>query len=62
MYNRNLFVWSMYEFGLIFKIIILVVVLNENLVDLEKDMFYDDGVVEVGGVRLKCWKVGGYGS
>ena len=36
--------------------------MNENLVDLEKDTFYDDGAAEVGGARLKCWKAGGHGS
>ena len=36
--------------------------MNENLVDLEKDTFYDDGATEVGGARLKCWKAGGHGS
>ncbi len=42
-YNRNLPVWSTYEPGSTFKIITLAAALNENLVDLEKDTFYDDG-------------------
>ena len=61
-YNRNLPVWSTYEPGSTFKIITLAAALNENLVDLEKDTFYDDGAAEVGGARLKCWKAGGHGS
>ena len=47
-----------YEPGSTFKIITLAAALNENLVDLEKDTFYDDGAAEVGGARLKCWKAG----
>ena len=61
-YNRNLPVWSTYEPGSTFKIITLAAALNENLVDLEKDTFYDDGAAEVGGARLKCWKAGGHSS
>jgi stage V sporulation protein D (sporulation-specific penicillin-binding protein) len=29
---------------------------------LENDHFHDNGSVEVGGARLKCWKRGGHGS
>lgn len=61
-FNRNLPVWSTYEPGSTFKIITLAAALNENLVDLEKDTFYDDGAAEVGGAKLRCWKAGGHGS
>ncbi|WP_369902928.1 stage V sporulation protein D [Bacillus manliponensis] len=61
-FNRNLPVWSTYEPGSTFKIITLAAALNENLVDLQKDTFYDDGAAEVGGARLRCWKAGGHGS
>ncbi|MDP7980268.1 stage V sporulation protein D [Bacillus multifaciens] len=61
-FNRNLPVWSTYEPGSTFKIITLAAALNEKLVDLEKDTFYDDGAAEVGGARLRCWKAGGHGS
>ncbi|MFX3661375.1 MAG: stage V sporulation protein D, partial [Ectobacillus sp.] len=61
-FNRNLPVWSTYEPGSTFKIITLAAALNENLVDLEKDSFNDDGAAEVGGARLRCWKRGGHGQ
>ncbi len=61
-YNRNLPVWSNYEPGSTFKIITLAAALNEGLVDLNKDHFYDDGAAEVAGARLRCHKRGGHGS
>ncbi|MBU8768474.1 stage V sporulation protein D [Cytobacillus oceanisediminis] len=61
-YNRNLPIWSTYEPGSTFKIITLAAALEEGKVDLEKDHFHDPGSVEVGGVRLRCWKKGGHGS
>lgn len=60
-YNRNLPVWSTYEPGSTFKIITLAAALNENLVDLNKDTFNDDGAAEVAGATLRCWKRGGHG-
>ncbi|MFD3448040.1 stage V sporulation protein D [Microbacteriaceae bacterium 4G12] len=60
-YNRNLPVWSTYEPGSTFKIITLAAALNENLVNLDKDTFNDDGAAEVGGARLRCWKRSGHG-
>ncbi|MGM9986611.1 MAG: stage V sporulation protein D [Bacillaceae bacterium] len=61
-YNRNLPVWSTYEPGSTFKIITLASALNENLVDLEGDHFFDGGAAEVAGARLRCWKREGHGS
>lgn len=61
-YNRNLPIWMSYEPGSTFKIITLAAALEENLVDLEKDQFFDKGAVTVGGSRLKCWKAGGHGA
>ncbi|SEN63477.1 stage V sporulation protein D (sporulation-specific penicillin-binding protein) [Amphibacillus marinus] len=61
-YNRNLPIWSTYEPGSTFKIITLAAALEEQLIDLEKDMYYDTGVIEVGGAKLHCWKRGGHGS
>lgn len=60
--NRNLPIWATYEPGSTFKIITLASVLEEKLVDLDKDTFYDGGSVTVEGARIKCWKVGGHGS
>ena len=60
--NRNLPVWMTYEPGSTFKIITLASVLEEGLVDLEKDTFYDSGGVNISGARIRCWKAGGHGA
>jgi len=60
-YNRNLPVWMTYEPGSTFKIITLSAALEENLVDLEKDTFYDPGYTMVAGAKLRCWKRSGHG-
>ena len=60
--NRNLPIWMTYEPGSTFKIISLASALEENLIDLNKDIFYDSGVVTVEGAKLHCWKHGGHGS
>ena len=60
--NRNLAIWSTYEPGSTFKIITLAASLEEETVDLEKDIFYDSGSVNVDGARIKCWKHGGHGQ
>lgn len=60
--NRNLPIWMTYEPGSTFKIITLASVLEENLVDLEKDTFYDTGGVTISGARIRCWKSGGHGA
>lgn len=61
-YNQNKPVWMQYEPGSTFKIITLAAALEEGVVDLEKDTFYDPGFIEVSGHRLRCWKKGGHGS
>lgn len=60
--NRNLPVWMTYEPGSTFKIITLATALEENVVDLEKDMYYDSGGIQVENARIKCWKAGGHGA
>ncbi|MDD2435695.1 MAG: penicillin-binding transpeptidase domain-containing protein, partial [Bacilli bacterium] len=60
--NRNLPIWATFEPGSTFKIITVATALEEKLVDLEKDMFYDTGSVRVENARIKCWKHGGHGS
>ena len=60
--NRNLPVWMTYEPGSTFKIITLASVLEEGLVDLEKDIFYDAGSTTISGARIRCWKAGGHGT
>lgn len=59
--NRNLPIWATYEPGSTFKIITLSAALNEGLVDLDKDTFYDSGSVRVANAKIKCWKSGGHG-
>lgn len=60
--NRNLPIWMNYEPGSTFKIITLATALEENLVDLEKEHFYDGGSVRVANAKIKCWKAGGHGN
>jgi len=60
--NRNLAIWASYEPGSTFKIVTLASALEEGLVDLEKDHFYDGGSVHVENARIKCWKHGGHGQ
>ncbi|WP_107839253.1 penicillin-binding transpeptidase domain-containing protein [Metasolibacillus meyeri] len=59
-YNRNLPVFMTYEPGSTFKIITLSAALEEGVVDLEKDRFYDPGYAIVEGARLRCWKREGH--
>ena len=59
--NRNLPIWASYEPGSTFKIITTASAIEEGVVDLEKDTFYDSGSVTVSGARIGCWKAGGHG-
>ena len=60
--NRNLPVWMTYEPGSTFKIITLATALEEKLVNLETETFYDGGSIGVENARIKCWKHGGHGA
>ena len=60
--NRNLPIWSTYEPGSTFKIITLATALEEKLIDLDKDQYYDGGSITVENARIKCWKHGGHGA
>ena len=60
--NRNLPIWMTYEPGSTFKIITLAASLEEKIVDLDKDTWYDSGSITVSGAKLHCWKHGGHGS
>lgn len=59
--NRNLPIWMSYEPGSTFKIITTAAAVEEGVVNLEKDTFYDPGSVTVSGAKLRCWKAGGHG-
>ena len=60
--NRNLPIWMTYEPGSTFKIITLAASLEEKIVDLNNDNYFDGGSVKVGGATLHCWKAGGHGN
>ena len=60
--NRNLPIWMTYEPGSTMKITTLAASLNEGIVNLFTDHFYDKGSIEVDGARLHCWKAGGHGE
>ncbi len=60
--SRNLPIWASYEPGSTQKIITTSAVVEEKLIDLEKDTFYDSGSVMVDSARIKCWKAGGHGA
>ena len=60
--NRNMAIWASYEPGSTQKIITTSAVVEEKLIDLEKDTFYDSGSVMVDSARIKCWKAGGHGA
>ena len=60
--NRNLPVWATYEPGSTFKIITLAASLNEGLVNLDSEHFYDGGSVKVANAKINWWKAGGHGS
>ena len=60
--NRNLPIFASYEPGSTFKIITTAAAVEEKVVNLEKDHFYDSGSVHVDGALIKCWKAGGHGD
>lgn len=60
-YNQNIPIWKCYEPGSTFKIITFSSALNENLFDMDKDTYYDQGYEIVSGARIKSWKKGGHG-
>ena len=60
--SRNLPIWSTYEPGSTQKIITTAAAVNEGVVDLDKDTFYDGGSVKVDTSVIKCWKAGGHGQ
>ena len=59
--SRNLPIWATYEPGSTQKIITTAAAVEEKVVDLDKDTFYDSGSVKVDTAKIKCWKAGGHG-
>lgn len=60
-YNQNIPIWKCYEPGSTFKTLTFSAALNENLFDMDKDTYFDQGYEIVGGARIKSWKKGGHG-
>lgn len=60
--SRNLPIWASYEPGSTFKISTFAAALEEGLIDMDNDHFYDSGSVHIGGARIGCWKAGGHGD
>ncbi len=59
--NRNLPIWMTYEPGSTFKIITMSSAVEEKVIDIFNDTFYDSGSVRINGSRIGCWKSGGHG-
>ena len=60
--SRNLPIWASYEPGSTFKVVTMASAVEEKVIDIFKDHFYDSGKVSVDGSVLKCWKAGGHGE
>ena len=60
--SRNLPIWASFEPGSTFKIMTMAASVNEDVIDIFNDHFYDSGKVTVDGAVLKCWKSGGHGD
>ena len=59
--NRNLPIWKTYEPGSTFKIITYAASIEENVVNVFDDTFYDTGKIKVANATLHCWKHEGHG-
>ena len=59
--NRNLPIWMTYEPGSTFKIITMSSAVEEQVINIFKDTFFDSGSVRINGTRIGCWKSGGHG-
>lgn len=60
--NRNLPIWMTYEPGSTFKIITMSSAVEEKVIDIYNDHFYDSGSVHINGTRIGCWKSKGHGD
>ena len=45
-----------------FKVVTMSSAVEEGVIDIFNDHFYDAGKVNVDGSALKCWKSGGHGD
>lgn len=60
--NRNLAIWSSFEPGSTFKILTLSAAINEGIINVFEDKYYDTGKIKVSGSTLHCWKPEGHGE
>ena len=60
--SRNLPIWATYEPGSTQKVVTMAASINEGIIDINKDKFYDSGSVMIGGSKIKCWKSHGHGE
>ena len=59
--NRNLAIWSNFEPGSTFKIVTLASAIEEKVVNVFEDTYYDTGSIRVSSATLHCWKHKGHG-
>lgn len=45
-----------------FKIITMSTAIEEKVIDIYNDHFYDSGSVKINGTRIGCWKSSGHGD
>ena len=60
--SRNLPIWASYEPGSTQKIITIAASIEEKVIDIYNEHFFDSGGVTVDGARIRCWKAGGHGD
>lgn len=60
-YNRLLPVYNSFEPGSTFKAMTFAAAINEGLIDIDNDYYYDKGYEIVSGQTIKSWKKGGHG-
>lgn len=60
--SRNLPIWMTYEPGSTMKITTLSAAINEGVVNLFTDTFFDSGSINIDGATIHCWKSGGHGA
>ena len=61
LYNHLLPLYNSYEPGSTFKAITFASALNEKVIDMYNDTYYDKGYEIVEGRTIKSWKKGGHG-
>lgn len=61
LYNHLLPLYNSFEPGSTFKSITFASALNEGVIDMFNDTYYDKGYVVVEGRTIKSWKKGGHG-